>query len=93
MPVNPLNPVFLVHRLLLVQRGHRFDQSRRVDRLGQVELEPGDARFLCVLPARVRGQGNRRRRHSERAQRLNQRTSCVATSDFFNKIDPKRTFG
>jgi hypothetical protein len=23
-------------------------------------------------------------------QRLNQRTSCVATADFFNKIDPER---
>src|SRR5258707_3345326 len=26
------------------------------------------------------------------SQRLNQRTSCVATADFFNKIGPKRTF-
>jgi hypothetical protein len=25
-------------------------------------------------------------------QRLNQRTSCVATEDFFNRIDPKQTF-
>ena len=25
-------------------------------------------------------------------QRLNQRTSCVATDDFFNTIDPKQTF-
>src|SRR5437762_13312105 len=25
------------------------------------------------------------------AQRLNQRTSCVATEEFFNRIDPKRT--
>jgi hypothetical protein len=24
-------------------------------------------------------------------QQLNQRTSCVATDDFFNTIDPKRT--